>query len=491
MLLAVALGGRSLLKRVEIEALLKCVLAVLTASCFVILSSPVLRDLGVLSAPRLQYGPTGAFTQPHDAGFIGCMTVSLTLAWFCNDRRRKLTTCCCLSVSVPTALGSLSWTACIVLAVLWFLYLLSSEVCVRRLIFRWGIVAGGIGTFVYLTTEMKGVEFGRESDSDRDPSLLCSTVPPNNPGLIRDCAILLMTRDTLAGGASLNWHDSTPIASWHGVKLGGFRARVVSLNLRRMGLCGRIPMELSGLDRLRQLWLNHNRLTGPIPPELGRLANLVRLGLSFNALTGPIPPELGNLSNLEELSLRGNNLTGGIPSELERLDNLWRLHFREGGPFGLFDALVKIDNRDFEKRLFLWKKGIDKFLESPFIGIGIGQLRYNVTNTPHVLIQRESSGVHNVYLMLAGEAGIVPLSFYILFLFSLLRLRWTVSKSLGRDVAVYWALIMGLYGMAFHHLLTLGVFMWFAGLCCAIASTLGMGLVDDSSLVPNHCKIEA
>lgn len=489
MLLAVALGGRSLLERVEIEALLKGVLVVLTASCFVILSSPVLRDFGVLSIFRLQYGLTGAFTQPHDAGFIGCMTVALTLQRFCNDRRPKLTTCCCLAISVPTALGSFSWTACIVLAVLWFLYLLSSGVCVRRLILLWGIVAGSIGIFVHLTMEMKGMRSAEESDADKDSSLLCSTVSPNNLGLIRDCAILLMIRDTLAGGTSLNWHDSTPITSWHGVKLSNL-PRVLSLDLRRMGLRGRIPTELSRLDRLTGLWLDHNRLTGSIPPELGRLANLRVLGLSFNALAGPIPPELGSLSNLEELLLRGNDLTGGIPAELEKLDNLWRLHYRNNDPFGPFNVLVKTDNRDIEKRVLLWRTGIEKFLESPLIGTGIGRLRYNVANTPPIPIEGRSAGVHNVYLMLASEAGIVPLSFYIFFFFSLLRLGWSAPKSLGRDVVVHWALIMGLYGTAFHHLLTLGVFVWFAGLCCAIAVTLGMRLADDPSLVPKRSRIE-
>ena len=485
MLLAVALGGRSLLKRVEIEALLKGVLTILTASCFIILASPALRDLSVFPVLRLQYGLTGSFTQPHDAGFIGCMTTALTLARFCNDRRRKLSTCCCLTVSVATALGSLSWTACIALTVLWFLYLLWSGVCVRLFIFRWGIVAGGIGTFVYLTTEMKGIEFGRESDSNRDLSLLCSTVPPSNSGLIRDCTILLTIRDTLAGGARLNWNDSTSIVSWDGVKLSD-SPRVLSLDLRRTGLRGRIPTELSRLDRLTGLWLDHNQLTGSIPPELGRLANLRVLGLSFNVLTGPIPPELGNLSNLEELLLRGNDLTGGIPAELEKLDNLWRLHYRSDDPFGPLNALVKTDNRDIEKRVLLWRTGTEKFLESPLIGAGIGRLRYDVMKGPFISNEERSPGVHNMYLMLAGEAGIVPLSFYIFFLFSLLRLRWTVSKSLGRDVAVYWALIMGLYGMAFHHLLTLGVFVWFAGLCCAIAATLGRGLAGDPPPVPKR-----
>ena len=42
-----------------------------------------------------------------------------------------------------------------------------------------------------------------------------------NTGLISDCEALLATEDTLAGSASLNWSEDTPIGQWEGVSLGG------------------------------------------------------------------------------------------------------------------------------------------------------------------------------------------------------------------------------------------------------------------------------
>ncbi|MXW67660.1 MAG: hypothetical protein F4Z72_11780 [Gemmatimonadales bacterium] len=78
----------------------------------------------------------------------------------------------------------------------------------------------------------------------------------------------------------------------------------------------RVPPELGGLSRLRDLALQHNDLSGPIPSELGLLSNLEGLRVEANALTGPIPRELGNLEKLDRLWLSANNLTGPIPPEL-------------------------------------------------------------------------------------------------------------------------------------------------------------------------------
>ena len=478
-LLAVALGGRSLLERIGIEVLIKGVLAILTASCFVILASPVLRDLGVLSVFRLKYRLTGAFTHPNDAGFIGCMTVTLALAWFCHSGRRNLSAYWGLTVGVATVFGSVSWTACVVLAAIWFLYLLQSGIGIRHLVFLWGGAVGVIGIFVYLTAEMKNVSSSAEFKIGVDSDLRCSAVRPDNLGLIHDCAILLTTRDGLAGAAPLNWSDSLPIASWRGVKVRDVPARVVSLDLRRIGLNGHVPPDLAELDHLETLRLDHNQLTGPIPPSLGRLPNLRVLGLSFNALTGPIPPELGSLSKLEELLLRGNDLTEGVPAELATLDNLWRWDLGDANGFGPLDVLRKIDNADILIRVHQWKVGLDRFLESPLLGTGIGQLRYNVGGSP-LSNEGQLPGVHNVYLMLGGEAGIIPLSLYVFFIFSALRLGWTAPKSLARDVVVSWVFVMGIYGLTFHHLLTLGAFMWCTGLCCAIAAASGIDRTGQS-----------
>ena len=87
--------------------------------------------------------------------------------------------------------------------------------------------------------------------------------PESNPGLVRDCAVLLSVRDTLGGKAWLGgWSGSVPIVEWEGVTVSGAPARVQELSLRRKRLNGEIPSELAGLANLEALWLGGNQLTG-------------------------------------------------------------------------------------------------------------------------------------------------------------------------------------------------------------------------------------
>ena len=116
--------------------------------------------------------------------------------------------------------------------------------------------------------------------------------PSANPGLVRDCQILLVAKDTLRGAGALNWDVSSAMATWEGVTTGGSPSRVTRLELANEGL------------------------DGSIPGDLGRLSELTHLILSGNSLTGDIPRELIWLSNLEELRLSGNSLTGCIPLAL-------------------------------------------------------------------------------------------------------------------------------------------------------------------------------
>ena len=176
----------------------------------------------------------------------------------------------------------------------------------------------------------------------------CPAAPADNPGLRADCALLLATRDVLAGDARLNWSEHVPIEFWQGVTIGGSLERVTGLDLRRSGLNGRIPPALGRLSQLVQLALNRNRLTGPVPPELGKLTKLERLALSFNALSGPIPPELGKLPHLRALWLWNNRLSGPVPPELQGLEKLSLLRLSGNDldhPYP--PRLFGIANRDF------------------------------------------------------------------------------------------------------------------------------------------------
>ena len=145
-------------------------------------------------------------------------------------------------------------------------------------------------------------------------------------GLIDDCALLLRSRDTLAGTAALNWSEGTPLEDWDGVTVGGDPERVTGLRLAAFGLSGSIPLRLGLIDELRDVDLRNNRLTGEIPWSLGTLTELRGLFLDGNQLRGEIPPALGNLRHLRQLHLANNELTGEIPPRLGDLVGLQSLN---------------------------------------------------------------------------------------------------------------------------------------------------------------------
>ena len=181
------------------------------------------------------------------------------------------------------------------------------------------------------------------TDSDGDTDTMTVTVTVRSPvcpgsaaasgaaagGMVADCEALLSARDTLAGGASLNWSEDVPIAEWDGVSAGGGRVTEIGFFDFDSRLSGQIPSELGSLSNLRSLFLGGNQLSGPIPPELGSLTNLEHLTLWDNELTGEIPAELGSLTNLQSLGLGGNRLTGEIPAELVTLTNLEGLYLAD------------------------------------------------------------------------------------------------------------------------------------------------------------------
>ena len=156
--------------------------------------------------------------------------------------------------------------------------------------------------------------------------------PEANPGLVRDCEVLLRMQVALAGTRPLFWDGNTPIDQWMGVglehhelapmawKMEGSSPRVRTLNLWGISFNGTLAPELSELTELQSLvipgWVSlyrGNYLTGAIPPELGELSNLLQLDLSRNHLVGHLPVELRQLHSLAELHLSANILSGPIP----------------------------------------------------------------------------------------------------------------------------------------------------------------------------------
>ncbi|KAK2455062.1 putative LRR receptor serine/threonine-protein kinase [Trifolium repens] len=91
--------------------------------------------------------------------------------------------------------------------------------------------------------------------------------------------------------------------------------RIVSILLSGKNMTGDIPLDITKLTGLVELWLDGNMLTGPIPDFTGCM-DLKIIHLENNQLAGALPASLGSLPNLKELYVQNNMLSGTVPSEL-------------------------------------------------------------------------------------------------------------------------------------------------------------------------------
>jgi len=181
--------------------------------------------------------------------------------------------------------------------------------------------------------------------------------PEANPGLVRDCQVLVGLRHTIfAQGPNFDWNADTPIDQWLNVDVAGSPPRVTGLwlddgprlqtvsgllpaaigdltELQKLSVTGRglhgpIPAHWGNLGRLESLWLTGRKISGPLPPELGNLRQLRFLDIRGTQLVGPIPPEFGRLTRLEKAELRDNALTGPIPPSFGQLPSLTHVYLR-------------------------------------------------------------------------------------------------------------------------------------------------------------------
>ncbi|KAF3589399.1 hypothetical protein F2Q69_00028333 [Brassica cretica] len=101
---------------------------------------------------------------------------------------------------------------------------------------------------------------------------------------------------------------------------------ITSIDLKTLGLPGKLPPELANLRYLQSIDLCRNYLTGSIPMEWASLPYLTSISLCANNLSGPLPTGLQNFKNLTVLGVEANQFSGPIPEELGNLTKLIRLY---------------------------------------------------------------------------------------------------------------------------------------------------------------------
>lgn len=121
------------------------------------------------------------------------------------------------------------------------------------------------------------------------------------------------------------------------------------------------------------------------------------------------------------------------------------------------------------RRWQLWSLGWSHITESPLFGHGLMRF-HQLEGALDCRAIKIPCGVHNTYLMLWGEAGLIPPLLFLLFIGSLLWKRLTLPRSLAMDAAVVLTLVFAAASMSSDGTL---FFFWHAfilGLSCAMAA---------------------
>lgn len=132
-------------------------------------------------------------------------------------------------------------------------------------------------------------------------------------------------------------------------------------------------------------------------------------------------------------------------------------------------------------RMDLWEIGFDRIKESPIWGHGLRT--FDSLDDAPIGNDGRRLGIHNLYLMLIGESGLVPLILYMLFILNILWHSRTASQgSVERDLASSLVIVIIIYGMTYYHLIFMGYFSILLGLACAVIAHLAYQTYPSQSI---------
>ena len=161
----------------------------------------------------------------------------------------------------------------------------------------------------------------------------------------------------------------------------------------------------------------------------------------------------------------------GLAGAVFVMSAAWRL------PFLSFSQveLLAFDNASAETRFFVFETALSRVADRPLLGSGFGAFHampaLDSLSVCYTLGGFAPCGAHNLFLAMAGEAGIVPPVLFLLFLAAVLRARLRSGPSLAGDAAVGWAVVLFGDAMTTHSALIASPWNAFLiGATCAAAA---------------------
>lgn len=123
-----------------------------------------------------------------------------------------------------------------------------------------------------------------------------------------------------------------------------------------------------------------------------------------------------------------------------------------------------------KRRWRSYELGVERITDKPFFGHGLR--KFASLEGAYVGYQGIPYGIHNIYLMLLGEAGLLPFILYLTFLVYLILIAIKSSAILERDLLTLLLIVIVIYGLTYHHLFISGFFNAILGMTSAIAGHL-------------------
>lgn len=123
-----------------------------------------------------------------------------------------------------------------------------------------------------------------------------------------------------------------------------------------------------------------------------------------------------------------------------------------------------------DTRRLVWSHGLSKILEAPLWGHGINSfyLMTDFFTTRCLWGGGPYCGVHNQYLLLIGEAGVLPLLYWLLFIYAAFKKCSWMPDTLAKAVGGIWILAYAVFGLSVHTLLVEIHYFFPVGFACGL-----------------------